>query len=105
MASGNNNLGKIWGKVVAQSWSDADYKSRVLDQPREVLAEEGFNIPEEVELSVSDGGPPKIHLVIPARPQNMDSTVTDESLETMAAGMGSCGCEYSASYPSSWGNR
>ncbi len=86
------NLGNVWGKVVAQSWSDDDFKSRVLSEPRKVLSEAGLNLPDEVEISVSDGGPARLHLVIPDNPQG-DTAIGDEALEAMSGGNHCCYCQ------------
>ncbi len=97
MTDSGNNLQSAWTKIIAQAWSDDEYKSRILDAPREVLEEAGFNVPEEIELSVSDGGPPRVHLVIPPAPENFDAEIGDESLEGISGGFCkycSCLCEF-----------
>ncbi len=87
MSNSTNNLGAVWGKVVAQSWSDDEYKSRLLDDPRSVLAEAGFDVPEGVGVSVRDSGPDMIDLVIPPAPAGIDGEIGDESLEGLVGGM------------------
>jgi len=46
----------------------APYRSRVVREPRRVLAEMGCNIPEDVELRVWDSSAEVRYLVVPLRP-------------------------------------
>ncbi len=86
MSDSAGDFGVVWGKVVARSWSDDEFKSKLLDDPRDVLSEAGYSVPEGVELSISDSGPDRMHLVIPPAPEGFDSEIGDESLETMSGG-------------------
>lgn len=46
----------------------APYRSRVVREPRRVLAEMGCNVPEDVELRVWDSSAEVRYLVVPRRP-------------------------------------
>ena len=92
MSDSANNLGAVWGKVVAQSWSDDEYKSRLLDDPRSVLAEAGYSVPDGVDLLVTDSDPDKMHLVIPPAPEGFDGEISDEVLEAVAGGNACFSC-------------
>ncbi len=90
MTSYEQNIGSVWGKIVAQSWSDAEYKSRVISDPRQALEEEGLSVPEDIAIEVSDGGPARVHLVIPEKPDGTDIAVDEETLEGIAGGSHCC---------------
>ncbi len=92
MSDHASSLGVHWGKIVARTWSDEEYKSRVLSEPRQVLAEEGFVIPEDVDITVSDGGTSTVHLVVTPMPEGVDTQIDDESLESMSGGIVCCCC-------------
>ncbi len=49
-------------------YKSIDYRSRVVVEPRKVLAEFGTHIPEEVEVRVSDSTADLRFLVLPSRP-------------------------------------
>ena len=82
---------EVWSKVVAKSWSDDDYKSRLIDAPREVLSEAGFQLPDDAEVTVTEQGAGAVHLVLPAKPEG-DQAVSDKALESMSGGFTSCCC-------------
>ncbi len=92
MTDHGSSLGVHWGKIVARTWSDDEFKSRVLSEPREVLAEEGFVVPDDVDVTVSDGGRSKVHLVVSPMPEGIDTQVDDDTLESMSGGVCSCCC-------------
>jgi hypothetical protein len=43
-----------WGQVVAQAWTDAAYKQRLLADPAAVLAEQGLAVPAGVAVQVHE---------------------------------------------------
>jgi nitrile hydratase subunit alpha len=48
------------------------YRSRVVREPREVLAEFGLELPEDTEIRVWDANSETRYLVLPVRPQGAD---------------------------------
>jgi len=52
MAEQQNEQAKQWAKVVAKAWADEDYKQRLMDDPASMLAEEGIEMPEGLEIKV-----------------------------------------------------
>lgn len=77
---------QAFGKVIAQAWSDEDYKDRLLSDPRSVLAEAGIELEEGVEIKVVEEAPGVRHLVLPAPPA--DGQLSDEELSQIAGGNG-----------------
>jgi hypothetical protein len=57
-----------WWKAVARSWGDDAYKQRLIENPKDVLAEEGLSVPDDTVLIVHENKPGEQHLVIPESP-------------------------------------
>ena len=66
------------------------YRARTVVEPRAVLAEFGTNIPDDVEVRVSDSTAMVRYLVLPQRPPNTERVTEDElaSLVTRDAMIG-----------------
>jgi nitrile hydratase subunit alpha len=61
------------------SWYKSEaYRSRVVREPRPVLAEFGLSLPEDVELRVWDASAETRYLVLPLRPAGTDGLGEDE---------------------------
>jgi nitrile hydratase len=61
------------------SWYKSfEYRSRVVREPRAVLAEFGMDVPEGVELRVVDSTSEQRYLVLPMRPEGTDGWSEDE---------------------------
>ena len=73
-----------WGKVVAQAWDDEDYRKRLVESPAEVMSEAGFEVPDGVRLSVVEGKPGEVTLVLPAPPT--DRALDDVEVEEVSGG-------------------
>jgi nitrile hydratase alpha subunit len=66
-----------WAQVVARAWDDEEFRRRLLAQPREVLREEGFDVPDDAEVELVDGEPERLPegvtcLRLPPRPATDD---------------------------------
>ena len=79
---------KGYAKVVAQAWSDAVYKDKLLHDPRAVLAEAGLEVPASLEIAVVEDSADKRHLVLPAAPA--EGEITEETLVGVAGGFCCC---------------
>lgn len=56
------------GKVIAKAWSDADFKQRLLADPKVALAEMGLVAPErlaDMTVTVVENTDDNVHLVLP----------------------------------------
>jgi nitrile hydratase len=61
------------------SWYRSEsYRSRVVREPREVLAEFDVHLPEEVEVKVWDASSEARYMVVPRRPAGTEACSTDE---------------------------
>jgi nitrile hydratase len=64
------------------SWyKSAAYRSRVVIEPRRVLAEFGLEVPDEVEVRVWDSNADIRYMVLPIRPKGTDGWTEDELVE------------------------
>jgi len=61
------------------SWyKDPAYRSRVVREPRRVLAEMGLDVPEDVEIRVWDSNSEVRYLVLPQRPAGTDDLAEED---------------------------
>jgi nitrile hydratase len=65
-------------------YKSLDYRSRVVNEPRKVLAEFGTVLPDEVEVRVSDSTADLRFLVLPNRPAGTDG-MTQEQLAALVS--------------------
>ena len=74
---------KEWGKIVAQAWSDAGFKKRLLSDPVAVLKEKGFEVHQEMVVKVVEDSAQMVHLILPERP----AALSDAELSQVAGGV------------------
>jgi len=72
-------------RVVSRAWSDADYKSRLLRDPKAAMQEIGVEPPANADVKVLENTDSVIHLVVPQPPAGGLST---DDLDKIAAGGG-----------------
>jgi nitrile hydratase len=73
------------------SWYKSEaYRSRVVREPRAVLAEFGLELPAEVEITVWDSSAESRYMVLPARPAGTDG-MTEEQLAELVTREGLIG--------------
>ena len=72
---------------MAKAWADEDFKERLIDDPGSVLAEEGMEVPEGVELKVVEATEKQNWLVLPPKPEDEG---IEEGAERLAAGLPCC---------------
>jgi len=76
---------KAYGKVVAKAWADANFKAKLLADPKTVLKGNGVEISQDVELRVVENTDKLVHLILPPEPAEQ---LSDEELEKVAGGGG-----------------
>ena len=80
----------VYGKVIARSWDDDAYKAQLLSDPRTVLSEAGIDVPDDVDVTISEQQPGQVHFVLPAKP--VEGEISDQALQTVAGGFCCCCC-------------
>ena len=66
-------------RIVSRAWKDPEYKSRLLDDPKGVLAEElGTDIPAHVEVHALEERPDVRYLVLPHRRDHFQAPTEGE---------------------------
>jgi|GEM_PF-415632 len=87
---------KAWGMLVARAWSDESFKQRLIDDPADVLREEGIEVPDDVELKVVEETDQTRYLVLPSSPaadledEELGGTVGFDGFSGLSWGCGGC---------------
>ena len=89
---------RLWSQLVARAWADEGFKQRLLSDPRGVLTEYGFDVPEGIEVRVLQDTPNVQHLVLPRSPEGeladeeLVGTAVADSFSGICGFSGNCGC-------------
>lgn len=75
---------KKWGQIIAKTWTDADFKKRLLSDPAAVLKEYGLTVPPDVKVRVVEDTDTLVHFSLPPKPT--DKELSEEDLAAVAAG-------------------
>jgi hypothetical protein len=79
---------KEWAKIIARTWTDEEFKKRLLADPKAVLKEEGIEFSEDLKLTIVDGKKDELHLTLPPRPEGGGSI--EDLQERLQADWGLC---------------
>lgn len=77
-------------QVIAKAWSDPDFKQALIDNPKETLAGQGIELPEDKTIKVHEDNADVLNLVIPTRPEELK----DSQLENASGGVATYGCDW-----------
>jgi hypothetical protein len=82
-------LQKQWSLVVAKVWTDEKFKKKLLANPHQVLRENGINVPEDINIHISENTTKDIYVNIPLN----ISALSESELKSMnaAAAQSYCG--------------
>jgi hypothetical protein len=76
----DNHWNRTWRAMVERSWSDPAYRRKLIDDPDATLAEAGIEVPPGVHFVVVENEVDRLHLVLPAHPdQTADATTGEDS--------------------------
>ncbi len=76
---------KEWAKVIAQAWSDSDFKKKLFADPAAVLKENGIEFPEGMKVKLVEHAENEVTLPFPAKPPEL-SGGAEELQERVQAG-------------------
>jgi hypothetical protein len=80
-----------WGQIVARSWTDKDFKKRLMTDPAGVLKEYGVIVPSAVKINVLENNDQTVNFVIPNKPPSAE--LSEDELHRASGGWGHrCGC-------------
>ena len=79
-----------FGKVIAQAWSDDEFRAKLLSAPHAALKDAGLDLPADLNVTITESKPGEMHLVLPPRPS--EGEIDDSLLQTAAGGFCSCCC-------------
>ena len=60
---------KNWAKLVAKAWSDSAFKERLLKNPKEVLKEQGIELPKEIDCKITENTDKIVYFNLPNKPE------------------------------------
>ena len=72
-------------QLISDCWKDEALKARFMSDPKTVLAEYGFVVPDEMNISVVENTDNVMHITLPATPDDIVS-IKDEELSMVAGG-------------------
>ena len=78
------NRQEVIQKITARAANDAAYKQELIDNPKVALAQEGINIPENIEITVLEETSTHFTLVLPMTPKVNE--LSESKLESVAGG-------------------
>lgn len=73
---------RAFAQVLAHSWEDPEFRSKLLADPAATLNANGFTVPAGKRVEIVEDTDEVLHVTLPARP----SELSDEELETVAGG-------------------
>jgi len=93
---------KKYGKIVAKAWLDPAFKQRLMENPTEVIEEEGIDVPEGIEVRVIETPESKRYFILPEEPPHyfylpgipasLEEEVLDEPLRSLREEQGGGAC-------------
>jgi hypothetical protein len=64
------DLTKKYAQLVARTWLDEEFKQRLIDNPEDVLKEQGFDVPEGGAQVTIDSD--RLHLDLRSKPASLE---------------------------------
>ena len=77
-------------KLIAQCWSDEDFKEQFIADPAPFLREEGIEIPAGMEVRAVENTPDEMTFVVPRQPEHMAAEEVDDAAGGSAEVCGWC---------------
>lgn len=74
-----------YSKMIERTWSDPEFKKRLMEDPVAGLKEAGLEVPEGVEITVCEATPTHTFILLPPQPQT-DQDLSEDDLEQVVGG-------------------
>ncbi|ASF46662.1 NHLP leader peptide family RiPP precursor [Methylovulum psychrotolerans] len=81
----NEEQTQQYSQIVAKCWADAEFKAKLIADPKATLAAESIAVPDGIELRVLENTATTVNLVLPP-PE--ESELSDEDLGFVTGGGG-----------------
>jgi hypothetical protein len=88
MTEQKNQLASLF----AACWKDEALKTRLMADPKAVLAEHGMEVPDGMDVKVVENADNCVHITMPARPDG-HGELSDEELSNAAGGCDTPVCQ------------
>ncbi|POZ50896.1 NHLP leader peptide family RiPP precursor [Methylovulum psychrotolerans] len=85
----NEEQTQQYSQIVAKCWADAEFKAKLIADPKATLAAESIAVPDGIELRVLENTATVVNLVLPPPPA--EGELSDEDLGAVTGG-GGCAC-------------
>ena len=81
------NYEKDYAKVVVKAWTDDAFRARLIANPRQVLNEEGFDFPEDMEITITpDSSNGSLVLGLPPKPAGLNDNELKAAADDVVPG-------------------
>ncbi|WP_308466559.1 NHLP leader peptide family RiPP precursor [Rathayibacter soli] len=81
---GQDTQNKAFAAIVARSWEDPDFRSKLLADPTATLNANGFHVPAgKSVVMVEEDSDTVVHMSLPQRPTEL----SDEQLDAVSGGI------------------
>lgn len=81
-------------EIAEKAKADAEFRKKVLADPKAVLADMGFTVRDSINVNVVEESANDVYIVLPksAAAANAGDDLSDDALEAVAAGQFNAGC-------------
>ena len=91
-----DEMRKKYAKIVAKAWADEDFKKNLIANPKEILKQEGFEIPDNKTIKISENTDTQLNFILPVKPDDLKNI---SEIDKRLVGMNNeSGCQSSCTY-------
>ncbi|MEP0894955.1 NHLP leader peptide family RiPP precursor [Leptolyngbya boryana FACHB-1624] len=89
----SSRMTDVESQLIAQATRDAEFRDRLIANPKAVLAEQGITIPDDVQIQILQESARQYYLILPVVEVSDATKLSEQELETVAGG-GMAGLSY-----------
>lgn len=78
------------GSIFSKCWSDEAFKQRFLSNPKAVLTEHGFEVPDDLDIGVVENSDQKVFITLPVPSHPSKSDLSEHDLQIAPCRWGMC---------------